>query len=224
MSTDLYDMDGQAIDSHAMLEKVFGLVGEAGEVAEKFKKILRDKNGIASDEDKKELAKELGDVLWYINSVGVYLGFSLEDIAQNNLDKVLSRKERGVTQGSGDNEDVTFSCVWSGSTVYNARVTFHFSAGQLCLITGTRLFDTQSARVSLDNCPDGITVLMNFLQSVRSTGDVCTEIRSLELGYFMSSAVSGECTLRPVWCVETDSRAYYIDAETGKSETLDAAA
>ena len=86
-----------------MLEKVFGLVGEAGEVADKFKKILRDKGGIATDEEKKELAKELGDVLWYINSVGLYLGVPLEEIAQSNLDKVLSRKERGVIQGSGDN-------------------------------------------------------------------------------------------------------------------------
>ncbi|MES2876652.1 MAG: nucleoside triphosphate pyrophosphohydrolase family protein [Patescibacteria group bacterium] len=103
ISTDLYEREGQAIDSHAMLEKVFGLVGEAGEVAEKFKKILRDKDGIATDEDKKELMKELGDVLWYINSVGMYLGYSLDDIAQNNLEKVLSRKDRGVTRGSGDN-------------------------------------------------------------------------------------------------------------------------
>ena len=93
----------QAIDSHAMLEKVFGLVGEAGEVAEKFKKLLRDKDGVASDEDRRELMKELGDVLWYINSVGIYLGFTLDEIAQYNLDKVLSRKERNMTRGSGDN-------------------------------------------------------------------------------------------------------------------------
>lgn len=96
-------MKNQPIDSHAMLEKVFGLVGEAGEVADKFKKLIRDKNAKPSDEDKKELAKELGDVLWYVNSVGLYLGYSLEEIAQMNLDKVLSRKERGVTKGSGDN-------------------------------------------------------------------------------------------------------------------------
>lgn len=103
ISTDLYEKEGQPIDSHAMLEKVFGLVGEAGEVADKFKKILRDKGGEATEEDKKEIAKELGDVLWYINSVGIYLGFSLEEIAQGNLDKVLSRKARGVLGGSGDN-------------------------------------------------------------------------------------------------------------------------
>ena len=102
ISTDLYERSTE-IDSHAMLEKVFGLVGEAGEVAEKFKKLLRDKDGKATDEDKKEIAKELGDVLWYINSVGLYLGFSLEEIAQMNVDKVLSRKDRNMTHGSGDN-------------------------------------------------------------------------------------------------------------------------
>ncbi len=103
ISTDLYAGTEHAMDSHAMLEKVFGLSGEAGEVSEKFKKILRDKNGVATDEDKKELAKELGDILWYVNSVGIYLGYSLEDIAKINLEKVLSRKDRGMTNGSGDN-------------------------------------------------------------------------------------------------------------------------
>ena len=102
LSTDLFDKD-EALDSHQMLEKVFGLMGEAGEVAEKYKKILRDKSGQATDDDKKEIAKELGDVLWYINAVGDYLGYSLEEIAAMNLEKVTSRKARGVTTGSGDN-------------------------------------------------------------------------------------------------------------------------
>jgi NTP pyrophosphatase (non-canonical NTP hydrolase) len=102
MTTDTFSGD-RSVGSHAFLEKTLGLVGEAGEVAEKVKKILRDKDGVATDEDKKELAKELGDILWYVNSVGNYLGLSLEEIAQANLDKVLSRKARGTTQGSGDN-------------------------------------------------------------------------------------------------------------------------
>lgn len=102
LSTDLFDKTSD-LASPAMLEKVFGLCGEAGEVAEKFKKLLRDKDGVATDDDKKELAKELGDILWYVNSVGSYLGYDLEQIAQMNLDKVLSRKSRGQTRGSGDN-------------------------------------------------------------------------------------------------------------------------
>lgn len=86
-----------------LLSQVFGLVGESGEVAEKFKKLIRDKQGKLSDEDKQEILKELGDILWYVNTVANLLGSSLEEVAQRNLDKVLSRKERGVTKGSGDN-------------------------------------------------------------------------------------------------------------------------
>ena len=87
----------------ALISQIFGLVGESGEVAEKFKKIIRDKQGSLSGEDKAEILKELGDILWYVNSVASLLGSSLEEVAKKNLDKVLSRKARGVTKGSGDN-------------------------------------------------------------------------------------------------------------------------
>lgn len=86
-----------------LLSQVFGLVGESGEVAEKFKKLIRDKKGEISAEDKAEILKELGDILWYVNSVSTLLGSSLSEVAEKNLDKVLSRKARGVTHGSGDN-------------------------------------------------------------------------------------------------------------------------
>lgn len=86
-----------------MLAQVLGLVGESGEVAEKFKKLIRDKKGQLSDTDRAEILKELGDILWYVNSVAVLMGSTLEDVAKNNLEKVLSRKDRGMTKGSGDN-------------------------------------------------------------------------------------------------------------------------
>ena len=89
--------------SSELMAQILGLVGESGEVAEKFKKIIRDKNGKLSDDDKAELLKELGDILWYINAVSVLLGSSLTEVAGSNLDKVLGRKQRGVTKGSGDN-------------------------------------------------------------------------------------------------------------------------
>ncbi len=94
---DVTDLDAK------LLSQVFGLVGESGEVAEKFKKLIRDKQGKMSDEDKQEIVKELGDILWYINSIANLLDSSLEEVAQKNLDKVLSRKARGVSRGSGDN-------------------------------------------------------------------------------------------------------------------------
>jgi NTP pyrophosphatase (non-canonical NTP hydrolase) len=103
ITTDVFGGKPQPIDSHAFLSKLLGLVGEAGETAEKFKKIFRDKGGVLGQEDKKEIMKELGDVLWYVSVLCTYLDASLEDVADGNLDKVLGRKARGVSKGSGDN-------------------------------------------------------------------------------------------------------------------------
>lgn len=82
---------------------VLGLTGEAGEVAEKFKKILRDKDGVVSNEDAQEIIKELGDVLWYISAIASDLNYDLQAVAETNANKLLSRLERNVIQGSGDN-------------------------------------------------------------------------------------------------------------------------
>ncbi|MCK5416007.1 nucleoside triphosphate pyrophosphohydrolase family protein [Candidatus Parcubacteria bacterium] len=80
-----------------------GLTGEAGEIANKVKKIMRDDNGIMTDEKKKEIGKELGDVLWYVAQIARELDVSLDEVANNNLEKLFSRLERGTIQGSGDN-------------------------------------------------------------------------------------------------------------------------
>ena len=103
ISTDTFGGKSDAIFTKGFMSKVLGLVGESGELAEKFKKILRDKDGHLSEEDKVEIIKELGDVLWYVSAIATYLDVSLEDVASGNLKKVLSRKDRGVTNGSGDN-------------------------------------------------------------------------------------------------------------------------
>lgn len=80
-----------------------GLVGEAGEVAEKAKKIIRDGDGILTDPKREEMAKELSDVCWYVAVLAYELDYSLDEIFQINLDKLASRAERGVISGSGDN-------------------------------------------------------------------------------------------------------------------------
>ena len=79
-----------------------GLVGEAGEVAEKVKKVIRDKNGIFDEESKKAIKKELGDVLWYLSNLCNEFKFSLDDVASQNLDKLKARAEKGSISGSGD--------------------------------------------------------------------------------------------------------------------------
>lgn len=79
-----------------------GLSGEAGEVAEHAKKAIRDDGGEVSPERRDAMAKELGDVLWYVSQIASELGLDLDEIAQTNLDKLLSRQRRGVLSGSGD--------------------------------------------------------------------------------------------------------------------------
>ena len=79
-----------------------GLVGEAGEVAEKVKKVIRDKNGIFDENTKDALKKELGDVLWYLSNLSTELNFDLEEVALKNLEKLKLRAAKGLISGSGD--------------------------------------------------------------------------------------------------------------------------
>lgn len=77
-------------------------LGEAGEVQNKVKKILRDDDHVISQEKREAIAKELGGNLWYIAMCAKELGYTLEEIAQLNMNELSSRKERGVLNGSGD--------------------------------------------------------------------------------------------------------------------------
>lgn len=87
-----------AIYKDKIIYPALGLCGESGEVAEKIKKFLRD--GVMND---KEVAKELGDVLWYIANLAEDLGYDLAEIADINLEKLADRSNRNVIKGSGDN-------------------------------------------------------------------------------------------------------------------------
>ena len=82
---------------------ILGLVGESGEVAEKVKKVMRDKNGVFDQETLMGLKKELGDVLWYVSNICCEFNMSLDDIAEENLNKLEKRSLEGKIKGSGDN-------------------------------------------------------------------------------------------------------------------------
>lgn len=86
-------------EKHAIIYPALGIAGEGGEVAEKVKKWLRGDKEL----DKLEVLKEAGDVLWYLTSLANDLGYSLQDLVNENVRKLRSRAERGVRKGDGDN-------------------------------------------------------------------------------------------------------------------------
>lgn len=79
-----------------------GLAEEAGEVAGKFAKAVRDDNGIITEERREAIKKELGDVLWFVAELATLLEYDLEDIMEANIEKLTSRKARNKIHGSGD--------------------------------------------------------------------------------------------------------------------------
>jgi NTP pyrophosphatase (non-canonical NTP hydrolase) len=101
-STAIYPESGEG-SLTALNYTVLGLGGEAGEILNKVKKIHRDKNGVLSIEDRAEVSKELGDVLWYAARTAAELGYTLEEIASYNVEKLADRHARGVLAGNGDN-------------------------------------------------------------------------------------------------------------------------
>ncbi len=99
MSTAIYPRGGNI----PILYTALGLASEAGEVAGKVKKVLRDANGVFTEELKVKIMDEVSDVLWYSATLSKELGFTLEDVAIYNIAKLQSRKEAGTINGSGDN-------------------------------------------------------------------------------------------------------------------------
>lgn len=89
-------------ESRRIIYPTLGLTGEAGEVADKVKKVIRDNNDEFTDERKQQIALELGDVMWYAATLAHDLGYSLDEICQMNLDKLASRMQRNKLHGSGD--------------------------------------------------------------------------------------------------------------------------
>ena len=90
---------------HAVFYPALGLAGEAGEVANKIKKIMRDRKGDVNNlpgEVKDEITSELGDCLWYISALATDLGIGLDGVVVENIRKLQKRKEKGTIHGSGD--------------------------------------------------------------------------------------------------------------------------
>lgn len=94
---------GSKVSDIGVLEKVLGIAGEAGEACDKIKKIIRDNDGVVTDERRLEIVKEFGDVLWYLAIVSRYLGVEFNEVAEINLKKLEDRFQRNQIHGAGDN-------------------------------------------------------------------------------------------------------------------------
>lgn len=107
MTLNEYQQKALQIETYSPEYKIIyptlGLTGEAGECSDKVKKIIRDNNGEFTLEKKVEIAKEIGDVLWFCAALANDIGFDFETIGQMNYDKLQSRQKRGMLHGSGDN-------------------------------------------------------------------------------------------------------------------------
>ena len=87
---------------YKIIYPALGLAGEAGEVCEKIKKEIRDSNGQFLFSKRLEIAKELGDVLWYVTNLAKDIDWTLDNVARLNLEKLQDREERDKLKGSGD--------------------------------------------------------------------------------------------------------------------------
>ncbi len=90
-------------EEYKLMYLALGVAGEAGEVAEKIKKIMRNDHGVVSKEKREEVQKEIGDVLWYLSQLSRQLGFSFSSAAETNIAKLADRMARNVITSEGDN-------------------------------------------------------------------------------------------------------------------------
>ena len=132
----------------------------------------------------------------------------------------LEPDEANADVNSGrDGSTVKLGCLWQGCPVYNAELSFTFSEDYLVMISGTRIFDRQ-VQASSEGVLDELSVMLRFVEAVSEQGFVCSSLSALDSGYIFSVAVSGEGTLNPVWRFTTDTGELYINAVTGRVETL----
>ena len=114
----------------------------------------------------------------------------------------------------------TVNCVWKGGRVYNAQLTFYLNGDSLMMVTGTRIFDDVEQE-SGDGVMDELTAMMRFYELLVREDWSCARLKGVDVGYVQSVTVSDASTLTPVWHFSTDTGQLYINAVTGRVETLE---
>ncbi len=145
----------------------------------------------------------------------------LETIAKAAIKKLKLDVADAPTVSGEDGNTLTYLVSYYGTPVRNAQLIVDFITDYQVAIQGSRPLDIKEAILPSEHYPDGVTILMSFLEAIHEKGIVCSEISSLEVEYYMYPAVSGSCTLRPIWHIGTDSGIYYFDAETMRAEQFE---
>lgn len=129
--------------------------------------------------------------------------------------------DESSAEKADDNSEtiIRIPCELDGYGVYNAVLNFRLSGENVLMINGTRLFDGEPV-VSDESVMDCVSALMSFVEIVHDQGYICSRLTGVEAGYFMSVSALGECSLSPVWRISTDTGVLYINAISGKVETL----
>ncbi|MBQ8264877.1 MAG: hypothetical protein IJY96_08915 [Oscillospiraceae bacterium] len=180
-----------------------------------------------------------GNVIFYSSATGQALlrgTGEIELIYDDNIPSLSSdyessivklMKKNGIelykayaeTNSSGDATAISFPCALDGFCVYNSELNFNVAGNRIMMINGTRVFSGNIITEEEDTI-DSISVVMSFLELMKAEEKTIMEISELEAGYFMNVAVSGECTLKPVWKIIADGDAYYINAVSGRMESV----
>lgn len=179
---------------------------------------------IFTGEDGSASISSSGEIKIALNSP---MDFSDEDLVSSSkavLKKIgIEYDEQSIETSVDDGLDcVTATCVYNGSIVLNAKINLYYSDGRLVFITGRRPPDERVGTAVTDKDLDGVAIIMAFLESIRQSGQVCSEITDITTVYILDSASVGANTLTPVWRIETNTGAYYFDGVTGKSRTPEA--
>ena len=207
----MYTLRRSASVERAMLERLFGRVS----------------------------AEDLGGNIWYYNSAkgqaslrgsgetdmlfssGVWsMGRDSTRAIFRLMEKLgLSYDEESLVGDSEDEGKYTVNCAWKGGRVYNAPLTFYFSGDNLMMVTGTRVFDEVEESRG-EGVMAELSAMMRFYEIIIGEDWSCTVLEDLDVGYVQSVTVLDESTLTPVWHFSTDTGSLYINAVTGRIETL----
>ena len=185
-------------------------------------------------------AEDLGGNIWYYNSAkgqaflrgsgetDMLLSAGVWSVGRDSARAVLRLAEKlglscdedSLVQDSRDEGEYTVNCAWKGGRVYNAQLTFYLSGDSLIMVTGTRIFDDVEQE-SGDGVMDELTAMMRFYELLIREDWSCARLEGVDVGYVQSVTVSDASTLTPVWHFSTDTGQLYINAVTGRIETLE---